>query len=149
MNPFAHDIRQAVAAAAAHLATVPADEAKRSPGPGRWSTAEIVGHLVDSAMNNIQRVVRASYDAARDFPPYEQDPWVAAQCYNEADWAELVELWRLLNLQLCRDIDALPAASMDALCNIGREALVPIGFIIEDYLRHLRHHLAQLPPNAA
>ena len=32
--------------------------------PEKWSKAEVVGHLIDSAQNNIQRFIRAQYEGA-------------------------------------------------------------------------------------
>src|SRR5262249_46173593 len=41
------------------LAAVPQTHAQSAPAPGRWSAVQILGHLLDSAVNNHQRFVRA------------------------------------------------------------------------------------------
>src|ERR1700753_2074239 len=45
------------------------------PHPHKWSKKEILGHLVDSAQNNIRRFIVAQYE---DTPVigYDQDAWV-------------------------------------------------------------------------
>jgi hypothetical protein len=34
------------------------EELSRKPSPNKWSKKEILGHLCDSANNNIQRLIR-------------------------------------------------------------------------------------------
>ena len=55
---------------------------------------QILGHLIDSASNNHQRMVRLQY--SKDllfFPDYRQDNdlWIALQDYQNADWANLIQ----------------------------------------------------------
>lgn len=62
---------------------------------------QILGHLIDSASNNHQRMVRLQY--SKDllfFPDYRQDNdlWIALQDYQNADWANLIQLWKFYNL---------------------------------------------------
>ena len=49
------------------------------PGPERWCQKEILGHLIDSAANNHQRLVRAQLAETLEFPSYQQTGWVERQ----------------------------------------------------------------------
>ena len=120
-----------------------ADAAHRS-APGRWSKKEILGHLIDSAVNNHQRFVRAQFVPRLEFPGYEQEAWVAAQAYATESWPDLVNLWLLLNRHLVHVIEAIPEASFAHECVIGANAPVTLSFLVTDYLRHLEHHLDQI-----
>lgn len=60
--------------------------------PGAWSPAETLGHLLDSATNNYARIVRAAAGGGLVFDRYDQDEWVRAGRYSEADWPDLVAL---------------------------------------------------------
>jgi hypothetical protein len=144
MNAVSEKIRQTVMEAKPRLLQIVPDSVLRKASPEDWSKQEILGHLVDSALNNHQRCVRGALNAARDFPPYNQNQWVAIQGYNEGPWADLVELWTQVNLHLCRIIDRIPEEALDNPCNIGKETPVTLGFVIQDYLRHLNMHLEQL-----
>ena len=142
---------QAVEGLASLLQTVPARlvaisdaDAARQPGEGRWSKKEILGHLVDSAANNHQRFVRAQFAPHIDLPGYEQERWVAAQGYATEPWADLVNLWLLLNRHLLHVMRAVPAAALANTISIGGREPVTLGFVIDDYLQHLRHHLEQI-----
>ena len=144
MKTIATQIRQIVVAARPRLLELPLDDVRRKAGPADWSKQEILGHLIDSALNNHQRVVRGALNAAWDFPPYDQNRWVEIQGYNQRDWADLVDLWAQSNFHMCSMIERLPQGALDNPCNIGREAPVGLGFVVEDYLRHLNMHLGQI-----
>ncbi len=144
MSPRSAAIREVIASAKPEFMRILPDEANLRPDPQTWSKNEILGHLIDSAANNHQRIVRAALNAALDFPPYQQNAWVEIQRYNDACWFALVELFMLNNLHLCRVIDALPPEALNNSCNIGRKEPVTLQFVIDDYLRHLKLHIAQI-----
>ncbi|MFO7554148.1 MAG: hypothetical protein R6W88_02990 [Desulfobacterales bacterium] len=104
----------------------------------------MLGHLIDSAANNHQRFVRAVNNVAARFPTYDQDEWVRIQRHNEAPWSSLVGLWSAYNLHLSRIIECIPEDAESSPCNIGNAEPVPLGFVVKDYLRHLRHHLKDI-----
>ena len=48
------------------------------PNPDKWSKKEIIGHLIDSATNNLHRFVRCTYE--QEFKLiYAQNEWVIAE----------------------------------------------------------------------
>lgn len=151
MKDVAADIERIVDASVPRLAEFDeaASEAIR-PG-GRWSRKEILGHLVDSAVNNHQRFVRAQLQAELVFPSYEQDRWVSVQGYSERPWKTLVELWGALNRHVAHVVSRLAADRLATPCRIGDGPPVTLEFIARDYVRHLRHHLEQIlePAQAA
>ncbi|MCX6629637.1 MAG: DinB family protein [Candidatus Solibacter sp.] len=126
------------------LADVADEAAAHKPGGDRWSKKEILGHLIDSAANNHQRFVRAQSAGRLEFPGYEQEFWVATQSYATESWADLVNLWLLLNRHLLHVVKAMPGAMWSHECVIGGRPAVTLEALIIDYLRHLDQHLAQL-----
>lgn len=115
------------------------------PHPEKWCKKEIMGHLVDSAMNNIQRVIRVQYDPGVRIV-YDQEKWVALQDYQHLDTKELVELWVLLNRQFIRILKRFPEEKLTAQIDTGKtdQELHDAAFIIEDYVDHMEHHLSQI-----
>src|SRR3569833_824875 len=89
---------------------------ERSPAPDKWSIKEIMGHLCDSAMINLQRFVRCTYEENFKLT-YEQDKLVAAHQFQDIDVKSLLELWRLLNLQIARVLSSYPANRWQAKCD--------------------------------
>ncbi|MBZ5624692.1 MAG: DinB family protein [Acidobacteriia bacterium] len=126
------------------LMNISDDEAARIPGPGRWSTKQILGHLIDSAGNNHQRFVRAQIAPRLEFPTYEQESWVAVQSYATESWPDLVNLWLLFNRHLLHIIQSVPEDCLSRPCAIGGKDPIPLSAVIDGYVDHLEHHLEQI-----
>ena len=155
MSDYVQELRDLVERSAALLRALDDAATAARPALGQWSPREIIGHLVDSASNNHQRFVRARFQDDLVFPPYEQDDWVAAQRYQEADWPELVTLWRSYNLHLARVMDAVPddvrfrehtRHNLDRIAWVTVPADEPatLDYFMRDYVGHVRHHLRQV-----
>jgi hypothetical protein len=112
-------------------------------GPGKWSKKEILGHLIDSAANNHQRFVRAQYEESA-LIKYDQNLWVEVQDYKDEPVEELIGLWKNFNHHLAYIISKIPAVKLENFCSIGKDEPVTLGWVIEDYIRHLKHHLNQI-----
>lgn len=123
--------------------------ASTKPAPEKWSPKEILGHLIDSAANNHQRFVRAQLAEAYEGPGYEQDAWVRVEAHNRRPWADLVTLWRAYNHHLAHVIRQIPEERLQTLCRIGANEPVTLGYVVEDYLAHLEHHVRQIDHLAA
>jgi DinB superfamily len=119
-------------------------EASLKSASDSWSKKEILGHLLDSAANNHHRFVRAQQVEELTFPAYEQEHWVNSQGYRERSWLELVDLWRLYNRHLAHVISLIPAEKLAVVCLIGTNEPVSLGYLVEDYLVHMRHHVQEL-----
>ena len=126
------------------LAAISEPAASRREGEGRWSRKEILGHLIDSASNNHQRFIRAQLASHVDLPGYQQESWVRLQGYQDAPWSELVDLWLRYNRHLARVIAQVPAEARQHTISLDGRAPVTLGFVIDDYVRHLEHHLKQI-----
>ncbi len=111
---------------------------------GGWSQREELGHLVDSAVNNHARIVRAALEPAYEGPTYAQQGWVDAHRYRDIPWTEVVDVWHAHNRILLPLIGGIPAAKLATPCSVGGAAPVTLAFLIDDYVLHMRHHLDQV-----
>jgi hypothetical protein len=152
---YAMELRRVVERYAVTLAGTDEVMLHRCPAAGRWSIAQIIGHLVDSASNNHQRFVRGRWQDGLVFPGYDQDAWVTAQRYQDSDWTELLGLWRAFNLHLAHVMESTPAdvrAKPYTTHNFDQVAFRPmpagedatLDWFMEDYVEHLKHHLRQI-----
>jgi hypothetical protein len=144
VNDVAEDLIALLGETAPRLETIDEAESLRTRGPGTWSRKQILGHLVDSALNNVQRFVRAQQAEDLSLPDYDQPGWVAASGYQQRPWTDLVSLWAVLNIHLAHVMARIPGAALATPCRIGGSEPMTLEFIVRDYMRHLRHHLDQI-----
>ena len=123
------------------LRSVTADEFNFKQSPAKWSKKEILGHLIDSAQNNIRRFIVAQYE---DKPKivYNQDKWVALTNYQQYNLPDLIQLWWLLNKHICHILKNLPPDMAER--ESQTEDLHTIKWLAQDYIKHLKHHLHQI-----
>jgi hypothetical protein len=113
------------------------------PKAEKWSKKEILGHLVDSAQNNIRRFLVAQYE---DTPVilYNQDKWVDLTNYQHYPTRDLLSLWILLNRHICRVLRRLPHGAATRKCFVGNSQPHTLEWVAADYCNHLLHHLHQI-----
>jgi hypothetical protein len=126
------------------LAALSDSTAGAKASPGKWSPKEELGHLLDSAANNHQRIVRALLEDRPAMPGYEQQRWAQAHRYQQRDWRELIDSWAALNRQLLGVAAGLNDSDWTRTCTIAGAAPVTLKFVFEDYLTHMSHHLAHI-----
>jgi hypothetical protein len=102
-----------------------------------------MGHLTDSAVNNLGLIVRMQLDPDQDLPDYDQASWVRVQHYDEREWSEILGRWSALNGHIAWTIAHIEKS---ALTHRGVVAggTITLGFLIEDYVAHMQHHLRAL-----
>ncbi|MEP6949493.1 MAG: DinB family protein [Ginsengibacter sp.] len=123
------------------LSALNEDEWTHKPNPSKWSRKEVLGHLIDSAQNNMRRFIVAQYE---DNPKiaYAQDKWVALANYQNYVTDDLVTLWALLNKHICIVLKSIPEGVEERMCNTGE--MHSIKWLAADYNKHLLHHLHQV-----
>ncbi|MCE1198546.1 MAG: hypothetical protein LWW85_06220 [Marinilabiliales bacterium] len=110
---------------------------------------QIVGHMVDSATNNIHRLVHFQYQPdPMVFPDYanlgNNDRWIAIQHYEEEDWQDLVMMWKFLNLHFIHVVRHLNPECLHHTWFSATGEPVVMEEMVVDYLRHFRLHLDEI-----
>lgn len=152
---FIDRFSQIVDDGASRMLAIPDHSAAEPRAEGKWSRKQIVGHLIDSAVNNQVRFVRAQVQDDLIFPGYDQDAWVRVQQHQNRPWPELIATWRTVNVQIAAVLRAIPPAELERprarhnLHEIGFRELPAgtqptLGFLAHDYVAHLEHHLRQV-----
>ncbi len=119
------------------ITTIKLDESK-------WTLKEIIGHLIDSASNNHQRITRLQLANKLHFPSYENEKWLAAEKWNLLGWLDILNLFEYYNRYLSHLIENV---NPDCLKNrwfggdrFG-ERVFSLEELLTDYLRHFKEHL--------
>lgn len=144
MIAIAAHLKQAIDEARPRLLAMSEQHVSEKPFHDKWSIKEILGHLLDSATNNRQRIVRMQALADIGSFTYDQLHWVAAQHYHAEPWQPMVEFWYLSNAHLAHVIAHVDRDSLEHLCDMGYATPATLRFVIEDYVRHMEHHLGQI-----
>ncbi len=126
------------------LATLPHDKVENKPSPDAWSAKEELGHLVDSAANNHQRIVRTQLEDRPAMPGYDGDAWVAFHQYQQKDWKRLIGIWVALNRQLLAAAEAAADSAWSRTCTIGDSQPLTLQFVFDDYIDHMLQHLRHM-----
>ena len=144
MNTLSAELMSFIDSAEPTLRRMSEENSEKPALPGGWSRKQVLGHLLDSASNNHQRFVRAALQDSLEFPGYDQDGWVRVEAVEGVPWLTLIALWSNYNRYLAHVIAHLPAEKLEVACTIGSNKPVTLAFLVEDYVRHLAHHLAQI-----
>ena len=120
-------------------------ELAQKPSPEKWSKKEILGHLVDSGINNLQRFTEIQFEnKPYKIRKYNQDELVKANDYQNAELEEVVNFWLAINRRI---LYLMKQQTDDTLCYeivLDSGDISDLKFLIEDYVDHLEHHLKQL-----
>ena len=118
----------------------------------------LVGHLVDSASNNHQRMVRLQYAPRCGhsmpntemgmlvFPDYTQDNdlWISLQDYQHEDWQTLVMLLNLYNRHICHVIRSVDETKLENYLVDYEGCRVTLDGMIRGYINHLNLHFGHI-----
>ena len=150
MKKVTEELQRIIADYTVKISSLPENEFTAKPLPNKWSKKEVVGHLIDSAQNNLRRFICGQYETAPPHIIYDQDFWVSANAYGQAKSEHVIQLWQLINNRICDVLNKMPVNNYDKVCNTGRstEQLHSLQWLAEDYVKHLKHHLNQVIPNS-
>ena len=115
------------------------------PTETAWSKKEIFGHLIDSAVNNLQRFTEIQY-AEKPYAvrPYNQDELVKANDYQNKNSQDLLRLLMALNKHI---VDVMKNQTEDTLkyqILLPNKTTTDLKFLMNDYMEHFYHHLNQI-----
>ena len=141
MLPQATELKQILEEYVAQLSALEEIKASLKLSPSKWSKKETLGHLIDSAQNNLRRFIVAQYEE-NPMIRYQQDDWVRLNQYQSQKFDELIQLWYLTNKQIVAVLEIMDPKKAERTCNVG--ALYSIDWLSTDYIKHLKHHLHQI-----
>jgi hypothetical protein len=128
------------------ISAIPDDDFSAKPIPGKWSKKEVVGHLIDSAQNNLRRFIVGQYETIPSKIVYEQDFWVNVNGYQQMKREEIVLLWKLMNQRIAAVLSSMPETSYKKPALTSETHTLE--WLAEDYVKHMKHHLNQVIPGS-
>jgi hypothetical protein len=115
------------------------------PAPNKWSKQEILGHLIDSAVNNLKRFTDAQYlPQPYTVIRYNQDELVLINGYQQLPSTHLLQLWTVLNEQVLNVLSNIPPEKLAYTIITPAGDAHTLEWLAIDYVEHMEHHLKQL-----
>ena len=125
------------------------NEILQRPLPGKWSKKEILGHLVDSAINNLKRFTEIQFlPQPYKIISYQQKELVTVNDYQNIPIEHLLQLWKSLNSQIMYVVQNIPAEKLEFSVDpqYDNKETKTLGWVIADYVAHMEHHMRQVFP---
>lgn len=123
------------------------EELLYKPSSGKWSKQEILGHLIDSAINNLKRFTEIQFlPQPYIVISYQQDELVNVNHYQQLPLDHLLDLWAALNQQIIYAVKNIPQEKFDYSVNpqYDNNEMKTLRWIICDYVAHMEHHMRQV-----
>src|SRR6478736_1999028 len=118
------------------ISTISDQEFSAKPLPNKWSKKEVVGHLIDSAQNNLRRFICGQYEPMPPKIVYDQDFWVIANGYKDMSSEDVINLWRLINQRIAAVLINMPAENRGKLSETS--GLHSLEWLAVDYVKHMK-----------
>ena len=130
---------------ATYISSTSEAELAHKPAPEKWSKKEILGHLIDSAVNNLQRFTEIQFEE-KPYPirKYKQDELVIANDYQNTEMSEIINFWLAINRQILRLMKQQSEMTLSYTIKLPDHEISDLRFLMNDYVDHLEHHLNQI-----
>jgi len=139
-------IKQVIETWEPKLMSLPIDTITQKRNIQNRTIKQILGHLIDSASNNHQRMIRLQYNSDLTFPDYRQDNdlWIALQDFQNEDWNTLIQLWKYYNLHMIQVIQSVDQTKLNNYWHDFEGTKVTLQQMIEGYLWHIDLHFNEI-----
>lgn len=147
MQASIKELSQLLTDVAPRLSKIPEVEFSAKPLSHKWSKKEVIGHLADSAHNNLRRFIVGQYEVNPKIV-YDQDFWVTQNQYQQARQQDVILLWVSLNQRIIAVWSAMPRENYLRTCDTGKNevSLRTLEWLATDYVKHMKHHIDQVMP---
>ena len=111
------------------------------PVPGKWSTLEVVCHLVDSDQAWIHRMKRIVAEERPLLIGYDETRFAKSLNYHERDIEEELTLFDLSRRNMARLMRSLPDETLSRTGVHNESGLLTLQKAIELEIEHVPHHV--------
>mgnify|MGYP000108743357 CR=1 FL=1 len=117
----------------------------RKSNPTTWSKKEILGHLIDSGINNLQRFTEIQFEEKPyQLKSYKQDELVQANNYQNAETEDILDLLVSINQRIIDIVKLQTNETLDYTAITSGNEKFDLRYLIEDYVNHFEHHTKQI-----
>jgi uncharacterized damage-inducible protein DinB len=114
------------------------------PVPGKWSTLEVVCHLVDSEQAWCHRMKRVIAEERPLLIGYDESRFTAALFYHEQKLEEELALLEGMRRQMARILRLLPDLGWARTCIHSERGLMTLEEMLQAEVEHVPHHIRHI-----
>lgn len=117
------------------------DQLRTRPVAGKWSTLEVVCHLVDSEQAWCHRMKRVIVEDQPLLIGYDETRFTAGLPYHENDLEEELALLEGMRRQMARTLRTLPEAAWSRTGVHSERGLITLEEMLRAEVEHVPHHI--------
>jgi hypothetical protein len=117
------------------------DQLQARPVPGRWSTLEVVCHLVDSEQAWCHRMKRVIAEEKPLLIGYDESRFAMALAYHDRDLELELSLLEGMREQMARILRTLPEVAWSYSGIHSERGLISLEEMLRAETEHIPHHL--------
>jgi uncharacterized damage-inducible protein DinB len=126
------------------VADLSPEQLRARPVPGKWSTLEVVCHLVDSDQAWCHRMKRVIAEERPLLIGYDETRFTAALSYHEADLEEQLALMEGMRSQMARTLRAQPESAWSRTGVHSERGLITLAEMLRLEAEHVPHHITHI-----
>jgi uncharacterized damage-inducible protein DinB len=126
------------------VADLSPEQLRARPVPGKWSTLEVVCHLVDSEQAWCHRMKRVIAEERPLLIGYDESRFTRSLPYHEANLEDELALLEAMRRQMARTLRAQPEAGWSRTGVHSERGLITLEEMLQAEVEHIPHHLAQI-----
>jgi uncharacterized damage-inducible protein DinB len=120
------------------------EQLRARPVPGRWSTLEVVCHLVDSEQAWCHRMKRVIAEDRPLLIGYDENRFAAALAYDDRDLDDELTLLEGMRRQMARVLKSLPETAWSRTGVHSERGLMTLADLLDAEIDHVPHHLGHI-----
>lgn len=120
-------------------------EISKKFNPKKWSKKEILGHLVDSGINNLQLFTEIEFkEKPYQLRSYNQDELVEVNNYQDSETKDILDLLIAINKRIIAVVSFQTNETLNYEIITYDSKNLDFKYLIEDYIKHFEHHTKQI-----
>ena len=128
-----------------YISTSSDAELNQKASPEKWSKKEILGHLSDSAINNLQRfieiqLVKKPYRIRQ----YDRVELVKVNDYQNSEIKEIIDFLLSINIRIKSVINLQTFETLNYKIELYDGKVSDLRFLMKDYVDHFELHINQI-----
>jgi uncharacterized damage-inducible protein DinB len=117
------------------------EQAQARPGPGAWSIAELVGHLLDTDLVYADRMKRLIAEEDPTLQAFDENVWIARIDHNAMPIAEAVDLFAAHRRWMTRLLRGRPESDFARSGRHTEDGRKTLTDVVASMANHVDHHV--------